>query len=109
MPFSPESVSNFAVSWQMIDADGGKWECVAPQLQKPNWIPRLTHFGISNPKADSVNIVEGSNPGYDEATHSFIVQPGCKIRLFFINSPMGQKEFSDEVEFDLDTNTIKLI
>jgi hypothetical protein len=109
MPFSPESVSNFAVSWQMIDADGGKWECVAPQLQKPNWIPRLTHFGISNPKADSVNIVEGSNPGYDEATHSFIVQPGCRIRLFFINSPMGQKEFSDEVEFDLDTNTIKLI
>lgn len=109
MPFSPESISSFAVSWQMIDAEGGKWECVPEVQQKPYWIPRLAHFTISNSKADSVNLVEGTAPGYDPDTHSFIVTPGCKIRLFWINSPMGQKEFSDEVEFDLDTNQINLI
>lgn len=109
MPFSPESISTFAVSWQMIDAEGGKWECVSEAQQKPYWIPRLTYFLINNPKASSVNIVEGAAPGYDPDTHSFIVTPGCKIRLFWINSPMGQKEWSDEVEFDLDTNQINLI
>jgi hypothetical protein len=109
MPFSPESSSNFAISWQMIDSTGGKWECVAPNLQKPNYIPRLKHFALTAPEAEKVNIVYGQFPGYDVATHTFTVQPGCKMRLFFINSPMGQKEWTNEVELDLDTNTIKFI
>ncbi len=107
MPFSPESASSLAVSWQMIDANGGKWECVAPSLQKPNYIVRLKHFYLSDPKAASVNIVYGDTPSYDEATHTFTVQAGCKIRLWFINTPMGQKEWSTQVEFNLDTNQIK--
>lgn len=109
MPFSPDSVSVLAVSWQLIDANGGKWETVPPQQQKPNYIPRLAYHLLNDPKFDSVNIVYGSGPSYDEATHTFTVTAGCKIRMFFINTPMGQKEWSDEIELDLDTNQIKFI
>lgn len=109
MPFSPLSPSTLAVSWQLIDPDGGKWECVAPALQKPWYIPRLTHFNLTSTKAASVNVVEGPDPGYDEASHTFTAPPGSQIRLFFINTPMGQKEWSDEVALNLSNNEIIFI
>ena len=109
MPFSPDAVSAFAVSWQLIDANGGKWETVPTSVQKPNYIPRLAFSYIQHPHADFVNLVKGDAAGYDPDTHTFVHTDGCKIRLFFINSPMGQKEWSNEIEIDIDTNTIKFI
>jgi hypothetical protein len=107
MPFSPESMSSFAVSWQMIDANGGKWECVSPALQKPAYTPRLKHFAILDASASSVGIVQANAPGYDVGSHSFQVTPGCKIRLVFINSPLGAKEWESWSELDLDSGEIK--
>ena len=109
MPFSPLSPSTLAISWQMIDTNGGKWECVEPSLQKPWYTPRLKHFGISDEKASYVNIEEAENPGYDPVSHTFFTPPGSQVHLYFINTPMGQKEWSDEVALNLSNNEIIFI
>ena len=107
MPFSPGQTTSWAIWWQMIDANGNRWQCVAPNLQKPNTIGRLQHYLINNPRAAYVNVVQGENAGYDEATHTFTIQQGCRMQMTLINSPLGQKEWSEECEMNLDTNVVK--